>query len=189
MILIGAGGHARSVYDILLSINEKVDAYVDDAEPFISWPKMTEEQLLACVRPEMALSFAGIDPEDLERRYNLLLSYEEHFGIGTIFPYLVHRNSCVSIGAARSRGCQVMASSTVNYGAFLGVGCIINTGAIVEHNVTIGNGSHIAPGAVVLGGAKVGDFCFVGANVVVVQGSEVPDRTFVKAGSVWKNKK
>jgi sugar O-acyltransferase (sialic acid O-acetyltransferase NeuD family) len=189
VILIGAGGHSKMVFDIVQSIGSRIDGYVDDADPPFAWRKITESEMEATDSPELAIAFVGLTCAALERRFNLMEKYRDKFKlrqIHNVFPQLVHPKALVSKGAFVGYGTQVMAGAAANYGAHIGFGCVINTGAIIEHDARIGDGCHIAPRATVLGGAKVGDFCFIGAGAIVIQGTEVPPRTFVKAGTVWK---
>ena len=185
MILIGAGGHAKS---IVHSCPIGFTMYCDKTEQ--SWLRpfrmITEEESfsLAALGDSMVVGFGALTPAALEKRYSVMMSYIK---CGAKFSVIRGIHAIVSCNTTIGDGTQILGNSYVNHSAVIGSGCIINTGAIIEHDVVIGDGCHIAPGAIVLGGVDIGDFSFVGAGAVVIQGTKIPPRTFVKARGIWKN--
>lgn len=188
LILIGAGGHAKTLLDALESHQVIPAAYVD-AKPQ-AWLEargvkpLSESELITLLpqAPQLAIGFVGLDTTSLERRLRLMLEYESN---GAVFPAIAHRSAIVSAQAELAPGVQLLAGSVVNGFAKIGKGSIINTSAVIEHDAVIGEGVHIAPRSVVLGGAKVGDVATIGSSAVVIQNTIVPSKHFVKALTVY----
>lgn len=189
LILIGGGGHAKVLYDIILAQNRLLYAYVDPKEH--AWlsenniKHISDYELSSVIssRPELFIGFVGLDCEALEKRMNTMKNYQQQ---GAYFTPLVHPSACVSSKATLSFGAQILPNAIVNSGAVIGEGAVINSGAIVEHDAVIGAGAHIAPRAVVLGGASVGDCAYISSGAVVIQNTIVPAKSFVKALTIYK---
>jgi len=180
MIIIGAGGHAKTIVDALWQNGIHEGSYIDpDRQQWIEdagYRRIEESEIPP--RSKMVIGFVGLTVAALERRYRLMRDYmaQSHY-----FPPVIHPSATVSRLAQLTEGCHIMAGACVNAHATIGQGAVINTNAIVEHDSEIGYGSHIAPGAAVLGNANVGVFSFIGCNAVVIQSTAVPPRTFLKA--------
>jgi len=181
MVVIGAGGHAGSVIDVIsscrtYSVVKLVDPKYKVAHGFSVL--QDDGQLKSyCKNKGVELGAVGIGSifnwEAKKRAINLILE------VGLTAPYIIASTAFVSPSAHLGWGTVVHHHATVNRDARVGEYCTINTGAIVEHDVIIGNLTHIAPGAIVLGGAKIGDECLIGAGVIVPPGKEIESRTIV----------
>lgn len=189
LILIGAGGHARVLYDCIAGQGRMLYAYVDPKHQ--EWlaatniKQISEDDLSSILpnRPELFMGFVGLDCKYLEKRLQMMQDYEKR---GAYFTQLIHPTASVSKNAVLGKGVQALPNSVINSGAVIGDGAVINSGAVVEHDTQIGAGVHIAPKSVVLGGAKVGDCSYIASGAVVVQNSIVPPKTFIKALTVHK---
>ncbi len=189
MILIGAGGHAKCLVDILRPRGQ-IKGYVDNKLPTyfgFFGKKYTDDTLPKW--SNLAMGFVGLTPKALARRIKIM---DDYWDQGHHFPNIIHDKAIISwcthgLSSSYPAGVQVLAGAVVNFGATLSRGCVINTNAIIEHEAIIGAGTHIAPGAIVLGGAVIGDNCFIGAGAIIIQGKFVPDNTFIKAGTIWRS--
>lgn len=180
MLLIGAGGHARAVVEILNVTNRKVSAYVDPVcADWIACRQITSDETAISEGPAAAvLGIGGTGPQALQRRLDIMRRYADH---GFSFPAIVHPRAIVSDAARIGDGVIVLAGAVVNAGARLCAGALVNSGAVVEHECHIGEGSHIAPGAILLGGALIGSASLVGAGAAVLPGAGLGDRQLVPA--------
>ena len=185
LILLGGGGHAKVLMDVVQAQNSRIAGYSDpnpcawlDA---IAITRIAEAQLGAS--SQLIMGFVGLDCQALERRYSIMRSYRDK---GAYFPTLIHPSATISPTAHIAPGAQILPGAIINAYATIGEGCVINSKAVVEHDAVIATGVHIAPGAVVLGGATIGGFSYIGSNAVVVQNSQIPPRTFVKALTIHK---
>ncbi len=183
LILIGAGGHARNVIEMLSPAGHELIGYVDPNPcAWIDRPHWKYESDTGSIPLDVGvvLGIGGVTPDQLKRRMEILRRYRED---GRAAPCIVHPQAIVSKTAALGDGAQIMAGSMLQANCTIGHGAIVNTGAIVEHDAQIEEGVHVAPGAIVLGAVSVGAYAMVGAGSIVLQGASVPAATLVKAGS------
>lgn len=183
LVLIGAGGHAKSVVEALLLRGDQVSAYVDPHPSGWSTGHHICEDDPAVVREAgdaIVMGLGGIHPDGLIRRLALLDRYLE---AGLNSPHVVHPSAHVSENAVLGDGVIVLANAVIQPGAEIGRGAIINSGAIIEHDTSVGAGSHVAPGAIVLGECRTGDCAMIGAGAVILPGSTVEAETLVPAAS------
>lgn len=179
VVLLGAGGHARGIVEMLAEQGVVVAAYAD-LKPcdWIGKPRMAESEIGADAR--VAFGIGGTTPEQLARRLAMARA-----GWGLVAA--VHPRAIVSPSARVDDGAHVMAGAVVQANARVGRLAIVNTGAVVDHDAEIGDGTHVAPGALVLGGAKVGRAAMIGAGAVVLPQAVVPDGALVGALQVWRD--
>jgi sugar O-acyltransferase (sialic acid O-acetyltransferase NeuD family) len=180
-VVLGAGGHARSVVDVLERCGEHVVAVSGDAgespwhitvlaDDTAAIDLLTEHNLRACVAIGAAGPRARLVADLLAR--------------GVSLPPVTARTATVAPGAHVGAGTVVLEHAHVGPGADLGAGVIVNTAAVVEHDCVVGDGSHVAPGAVLLGGARIGSMTLVGSGARVLPGITVGSRVTVGAGAV-----
>lgn len=186
--LLGAGGHAKILADIITLNHGKIAGYnAPDEAPWlenIGAQRISETELntLSSQGKQFAIGFVGLDCEALKRRHDLFLEYSR---MGASFPTLIHPTATISPHATIAAGVQINAHAIINASAHLSDMCIANTGSIVEHDAYIGTGSHIAPRALVLGGAHVEEYVYLGAGCIVIQGTHVEKENYIKSMRVY----
>lgn len=196
-VVFGAGGHARSVVDVLERLGEPVVAVVGDAggrtwhvdvlaDEVDAIDRVVADELRAVVAigaSDARLAVLG----RVRTAAQLARTGATASSPGTVLdvtPPVVAATATVAAGAELGAGAVVLEHAHVGPGSRVGTGAIINTGAIVEHDCVVGEGVHVAPGAVLLGAARVGDGVFVGSGARVLPGVEVAQGAVVGAGAV-----
>lgn len=184
--IIGAGGHARIVYEILQADhNVEVSAFVDNT------PRGTDEEIMGVpvlgphsVVPELVED--GLDGFIVAVGDNEIRSdhFEKFLDMGLTPVSAVHSNANVSPSASLGRGVVLQSGTEVTTNATIGDNTIINTGVIVEHEVSIGDHAHIGPGSAVAGRAEIGDQVFVGMGCMIKEYLTLGTNAVVGAGSV-----
>lgn len=186
ILLLGAGGHARVVLDLLHTRGRMAAACLDLSAPDENWPQEvpwlgTDDEL------------ASLDPEDWHLincigstgRIDIRKTvFQKAAAQGFSFDTIVHSSAVVSGDTAIGPGSQIMAAAIVQAGAQLGANVLINTGAIVDHDAELGDHSHIAPGAVLSGAVSVGEAVHIGTGAVVRQGVTIGSGALIGAGAV-----
>ncbi len=182
IILIGAGGHAKVIYETVRLLDVQCLGYVDDkAQEFYGLNKINESELDDYKdQVSLILSFGAVTVESLIRRKKVFLEY---LNKGFVFTSIISPRTYISDTAQIADGVLIVASSTINADSQISSNAIINTGAIIEHDVVIGHSSHICPGAIILGGARIGEGCLIGAGAVVLPNAVVPDGYLVPANT------
>lgn len=169
--IIGCGGHARSVAEVLLSQDVKSIVFVDKngrpGETVLGFPVITE-------LPKEVVSVHVASGDN-----HIRAEYGQQNDFTIIAP-----------DAYVAESCQVGEGSFIAHKAFcaveatIGKGCIINTGAVVEHQVSIGDYTHIAPNSTICGKCKIGNSVLVGAGTIIKPDITVGDNIIIGAGSV-----
>ena len=175
LVLIGEGGHARSLMAAMRTPPSRV---VQEGE---------DERFIADYRGErvvVAIGYVGVGLPVESVRARVIRRYEK---ASVSFGRIVAESAFFASDVCIAEGAVVLNRAVVNSGADIGRHAIINTGAIVEHDVRIGDNANVAPGAIVLGAARVGNHAFVGAGAVIRQGVRVADNVIVGMGSVVVN--
>jgi UDP-perosamine 4-acetyltransferase len=188
LLMVGGGGHARVLQELLTEAGHDLAGYVapSDADLLLegALQRYTDEQVLA-LNPEEFLLINGIGSSgDLSLRASV---FEKFKAGGFNFLQLVARTAHVSDSAAVTEGVQVMHMAVVHTDAKIDDNTIVNTGAIVEHHNVIGAHCHISIGAVLAGNVSVGDHTHIGANATVLQGVTIGSNCIIGAGAVVLN--
>lgn len=182
IILIGYGGHAKSVADCIERQGEyRIVGYTDMEEHSSKYDYLGTDSELQHLYEQgirnavIAVGYLG--KGDLrERLYNMAKS------IGFCLPVIRDSSSVISETALIGEGTFVGKGAIINAEAEIGKMAIINTMALVEHECRVGDFAHVAVSAVLCGNVTVGQAAFVGANVTVIQGRTIENHHVVPAG-------
>ena len=187
LILVGGGGHCKSVMDAAESAGWNILGVLDMPElvgrsvlntTYVG----TDDDIPAWVdKAEFVITVGQIKSNTIRKRIA-----ERIEKAGGKFATIVANGAYVSKYAEIGGGTVVLHKAVVNAGAKVGNNCIINTMSNIEHDVTIGDFCHISTGAMVNGGCEIGDDVFVGSGAVVVNGVKIENGEFVKASSLRK---
>ena len=184
LILLGGGGHARSVLAALAQASIAVRGYLAPAPGPLSahLAHLGDDDALTDFDPAQTQVVSGLGSAGSTRRRREL--FERVSGTGFRFASVMHPRSFVDPAAQLGEGVHVLAGAVVNAGAIVGDDVIINSGAIVEHDAVIGSHSHITPGAVIAGAVRLGDGVHLGLGARVIQGIRIGSESIVGAGAV-----
>ena len=147
LLLIGGGGHCRSVLDCALSLDLYNDIGIvsKERDAVLGIPFVGSDQDLSTLFQngwtDAFITVGSIGNTAVRRRL-----YEMIRQIGFNLPSIVDNTAIVARGTQISEGCFVGKKAVVNTGASLGCCSIINTGAIVEHDCAVGDFCHISLG-------------------------------------------
>jgi len=187
LLLVGAGGHARSCIEVIESAGLCVLGLIDRdmkilGSAVLGYPVLGNDadlRKLANDSGGVLITVGQIGrPKARVELYEMLVRND-------ILPTSVFAGTArVSRHASVGQGSIVMHQAVVNAGACVGVNCIINTGAIIEHDVEIGDHCHVAIGAVIGGGVRIGAGSFIGAGAVISHGVSVGPGSIIGAGCV-----
>lgn len=191
IVLLGGGGHASVLADVLISQGLKISFIVaKEINEFLGAINDIEvlkddTEVLTIPPSEIELVNGLGSLPGSHSRQTVYSFFKEK---GYFFKSVVHSTAVVSKFAELSEGVQVMANSTIQALAVVGENSIINTGAIVEHDCVIGAQNHVAPGVTLSGGVKTGENVHIGTGASVIQGLNIGSGTVVGAGTtVVKN--
>lgn len=186
LVMIGGGGHCRSVAD---SIDEKVysdivivDRYVMAGSVICGYRVAGDDDMLGDLYDdgykEAFISVGSLKDTSVRRRI-----YDRAMSIGFSFPNILDRSVAVADDVLIGYGVFVGKKAVINDGSRIASFAIINTGSIIEHDCTIGEFAHISVGAVVCGGCRIANDVFIGANATVIQEVKIGANSVIGAGS------
>lgn len=185
LILIGGGGHCKSVIDVAESAGYTIlgvlDRSIPVGETVLGYKVLGNDDLVAPLIEvaEFLVTVGQIKSSDIRIRLNKMVK-DAGGKLATVIASSAH----VSRHAVLGEGTVVMHQAVVNAGAHIGTGCIINTFANIEHDVMIGDFCHVSTGAMINGEAQIGNNTFVGSQSVVNQCVKVCDNAVIASGSV-----
>jgi len=187
IIVLGSGGHAKVVLDVLLLQRKHVlglttlDSNMFDTI-YCGFPVLGNDDALERYSPsEIRLVNALGSVESMKERKML---FEKFRVRGFHFEQVIHPMAVVAQDTFLGEGAQIMAGVVIQPGSHIGDNALINTRASVDHDCGIGRHANIAPGCTLLGGVIVGDETHVGAGATIVQGIKIGTRCLVAAGAV-----
>ena len=185
LVLIGGGGHCKSVIEAAESAGYQILGVLDMPEEIgkdILSTKvigMDDDIPTYADKAEFVITVGFIkNPAIRIKLYNKVKE------AGGKFATIVASTAYVSKYATIGEGTVVMHQAFVNAGAKIGNNVILNTFSNIEHDAIIGNQCHISTGTMVNGDCKVGDNCFIGSQSVLANGITVGDDIVVGAGSL-----
>lgn len=184
LILIGGGGHCRSVIDVAESAGCKILGILDVPENVgnvvLDYKVIgTDDDIPQYVgKAEFVITVGFITNPSL--RIRLYNKVKEAGGkLATIIASSAHVSRYATVG----EGTVVMHNAFVNAGAQIGNNVILNTFCNIEHDAVVGNQCHISTGTMVNGECKVGENCFIGSQSVCANCIEIGSDIIVGAGS------
>jgi len=180
LLILGFGGHARSVADVALACGYVellfVDEHARDGENFLGHPVITD--IDSYVGQDWGVFPASGD--NRKREIQCVIARELGFSLAT----LVSPKASIGAGVSISAGCFVGHNAHVGPMACLGSACIINTGAIVEHECQVGDFCHVSVNAAIAGRSRLGDYSMLGAGATIIDQVSVCNDVIVGAGAV-----
>jgi sugar O-acyltransferase (sialic acid O-acetyltransferase NeuD family) len=187
IILLGAGGHCKSVIDVIEQEGTyKIAGIIDKKE--LLGTKVLGYKVIACDDDLNILfkkyKYAIITVGQIQSNTIRVKLFKLLKDIGYTLPTIISPLAYVSKHSIIGEGTIVMHHALINAEATISKNCIINTKALVEHNSYIEEHCHISTSSVINGGVLVKANTFVGSNATSKEYIEIG--SFIKAGSVAK---
>jgi len=187
ILLIGGGGHCKSVIDVIELENKYEIAGIIDKEEFLN-KKVLNYKVIGCdddleslfkIYKKAIITVGQIKSNTLRiKLFNTLKI------IGYELPVIRSPLSYVSKYANIEEGTVIMHQSLINANVKIGKNCIINTKALIEHDCVIEDNCHISTASVINGGVLVKEGTFFGSNATCRESIELDG--FINAGCVVK---
>ena len=177
--IIGAGGHAKEVYQTLLR-----------------YPTGTIEFLGFFVTIEV-LSNESLYGWKVQPMANIPVHANVHIAIGSIagrrmINDLTHDKKKITIvdcaaiigsDVELGDGCYIAPNATITANVRIGINCIVNTAATICHDVQMGGYCNISPAATICGGAQLGEGVYIGAASIIREKIKITDNTIIGMGA------
>jgi len=188
LILLGGGGHCKSVLDSLLNMKAYTEIGIIDKKENIGKSILgvpiigCDEDLSELYQREYTYAFVTVGSiGNPILRVRLFTELER---IGFNIPNIIDLTAVISKNATIAKGIYIGKNAIINVGSSIENGAIINTGSIVEHDCIVGEFSHISPGSILCGEVQIGPYTHIGAKSVVKQQIKIGANTLIGMGSV-----
>lgn len=183
LILLGGGGHCKSVIEVAESSGKTIKGILDlpseVGKTCLGYPILGSDEDIPLYVDEcefvVTLGFIK-DPIIRIKLHQMVLDSKGEFAT------IVASSAQVSKHATIAPGTVVLHNACINAGAQIGHGCIINTLACIEHDTIIEDYCHISTGAIINGGSKIGRATFIGSQAIIAQSINIPPECVVSAG-------
>lgn len=188
LLLIGGGGHCKSVLDSILLSNEYSEIGIIDKNENIG-ESILDISVIGCDDDLSKLyhdgyHYAFVTVGSIGEPLLRIKLYKMIEKIGFEIPNIIDLTSIVSSHVKMERGIFIGRNVVVNVGTSIKDGSIINTGSTIEHDCIINQFCHIAPGSVLCGEVEVGENTHIGAGSVIKQQIKIGSNTIIGMGSV-----
>lgn len=186
LILIGGGGHCKSVIEVAESAGYEIKGILDMPDEVgkevLPGHKVigTDDEIPQYVEECDFIITVGFIKNPALR----IKLYNKVKAVGGRLATIIASTAHVSKYAELGEGTVIMHHAFVNAGAKIGDNCIINTFVNIEHDAEVGNQCHISTGTMVNGECKIGENCFIGSQSVCANCIEIASDIIVGAGSV-----
>ena len=189
LILIGGGGHAKQIIEIITARRSYRIVGITDNDPakrkmlVAGIPIIGNDKILNnYFKKGIKRAFVSLGSTDATgARITLYKMIKE---IGFTLINVVHSSAIISPSVTMGTGNALLAGSIINPHTSIGNNCIINTGTIVEHDCIIEDHVHIATGAKLAGGVTVQEGSHLGIGTLVKQGVTIGRQVIVGAGAL-----
>ena len=181
LILIGAGGYAKSVIDSIDIYNYEIAGFIDEfskSSEHLGYPILANS-LEALQNTEKYVYFICIGNNKKRKIWFERLQSEKLRVIN-----IVDRSAIVSPKASLGTGCFIGKFAVVNSKAIVGNDCVINTRALIEHGCVVSNHVNLSTNTVINGDVKIGEGSFIGSCSVTIGQLTIGCWSTVGAGAV-----
>ena len=189
IILIGGGGHCKSVIDVIEQEGKYEIAGIIDKTKFLDskilgYPVIGNDSDLESLASKYKNALVTV--VQIKSALARIKLYDLAIKAGFTLPSIISPSAYISKHSKIGNGTVIMGNVIVNANVSIGDNCIINSKALIEHDCIISNHCHISTNAIINGGVKIGSKCFIGSNATTKDNTIIDENSFVKAGSIVK---
>lgn len=189
VLILGAGGHARVIADIVTRQGGRLLGFLDDSvtgfvDGYQCLGPIDQLSRIVASLPEQRIALAiGIGDNKIRRG---LAERIEPMMVenNLVFATVIDPSAVISTHAYIGSGTVIMPNAVVNNGARIGDHAIINTAASVDHDCKVGSFAHLSPGVHLSGNVQIDVGTHIGTGAVAIPGVRIGSWSVVGAGSV-----
>ena len=189
IILIGGGGHCKSVIDVIEEeARFQIAGIVDKPNFFgnkiLGYPVIGNDYDLEILAKKY--HYALVTVGQIDSPLLRIKLFDLATKAGFILPSIISPSAYTSKHSKIGNGTIVMHHAIINANVTIGNNCIINSKALIEHDCSISNNCHISTNVTINGEVKIGYQCFIGSNVTIKDNTTIKENSFIKAGTLVK---
>lgn len=191
IIILGRGGHAKVVIDIiesagLYNIIGITDVSIDDTTNYLGYPILGDDDVLPVYFRKGVRNLA-IGVGSYRNNTNRKKIFNRIKSMGFNIPVLIHPSAVISKSVFLDEGCVIFQGVNLNTDIKIGKNNIIATGANIDHETSLGDHVLISAGVTIGGNVEIEDevLCALGSNII--SGVRINVNIVVGAGAVVVN--
>lgn len=189
IVIIGSGGHAKVIADILLKrkegLKEELDivGFLDDNFQNLEYREIFNIPILGSL--ELIEEFKNKDYEYIIAIGNNLIRKKIADKYSNLIYYTaIHPTAVIGNMVTIEEGTVVMANAVINSYSKIGKHCILNTSCVIEHDNRIGDYIHISVNAKTGGTVIIEECTWLGISATVKNNIFICDNCMIGAGGV-----
>ena len=164
LLILGAGGHGRSIYEMAISLDLFTHvAFLDDgahsAEQALEKHIIGRIDKLCEFAPKYTHAVVGIGNNSVRETLQ-----SKAMDAGFIISTLIHPRAMVSPSAQIEMGTVILAGAIIGANVKIGKGVIVNCQTVVDHDGVLEDFSHLGVGVSLAGNSLIGRSAFVQAG-------------------------
>lgn len=181
VVIIGAGGHAKVIADIVVSTGDNLVGFLDDNEELQGKEVYEGYKVMGRISGSSRYSdkYFVVAVGDNHTRSKIVEGRDD-----LKWYTAIHPNAVISRTVKIGEGTVVMAGAIINPDTIIGKHCIINTACSIDHDNKIGDFVHVSPGVNLAGTVSVGDMSWICAGATVINNINIAEDVVVGAGAV-----
>lgn len=181
VLIIGAGGHAQVVADILMCAKIVPIGYLDD-NPQSLGKRYLDIPVLGSLSqvPEVKHDYVIVAIGNNQRRKQI---FDHLVSVNESFLTAIHPSAIIAPSATIGIGTMICAGAIINPCSIIGNNVIINTGSTIDHHNTINHHAHIAPGVNIGGTVSIEEGAFIGIGASIIPQQSIGAWSTVGAGA------
>lgn len=188
-VIIGAGGQARVIIDILkerkvAELIGIIDNFTKAGEAIQGFPILGPFNDMPELIKQHGIDTAIIGVGDNKRRNEYYAKLKK---MGLPLMNIIHHSASIASDVKMGEGNVICRESTICTGASIGDNNIINTAAIIDHDTVIGSHVSINPGVNIAGKVTIDDFAYIGIGATIIHFLKIGKNATIGAGAVVIN--
>ncbi len=183
VIILGAGGHAKVIADIIEKSGDKIIGFLDNKDELQNNIIYNNKKVIGKIDRETTEKYRneyyfiiGIGcnkiRKDIANKYNLN------------WYTAIHPNAIIANEVQINEGSVIMAGAIINVSTKIGKHCIINTKSSIDHDNLLEDFVHISPGATLAGTVHIKEGTWIGAGATIINNIIVEKNNIIGAGSL-----
>lgn len=182
VIIIGAGGHAKVIADIIKKSGDEIVGFLDDNADIQGNTIFDGKIVLGDTSEESVKKYSdcyfiigiGINRvrKIISEKYSNLKWYTA-----------IHPSSIIGSDVSINEGTVIMAGTVINTGTVVGKHCIVNTSSSLDHDNILEDYVHISPGSHLAGTVKISEGTWICAGVTIINNITIGKNNVIGAGA------
>lgn len=182
VIIIGAGGHAKVIADIIKASGDEIIGFLDDNKKFKNKIIFDDKKVLGLLSETEINQYKdmyfiiGIGNNKIRKKISRRFKNINWYTA-------IHPNAIIGSNVKIGEGSVIMPGTVINICTKIGKHCIINTCSSLDHDNIIDNFVHISPGSHLAGDVQIGEGTWICAGVTIINNIKIEKNNIIGAGA------